>query len=194
MNVINYILSRLKLQRVLDNSGTLLELCKCFDYAIEKEVPKCFIKLRMATLYTRMFGDSLSECFAGQWFTTLFTTEFSTDLCVRIIDLFLLRGWNAMFRLGLAIIRHNEGILLLDRLLQARFDDVFNIKLTHLATAQLILDSGNIQLKANVNARFNKVFMEDTCSNQYAFTLGRLLRSLESTHTFNVLYIIYLAS
>lgn len=107
----NYILSCKRLQRVLDNSGTLSELCKCFDYAIEKELPKCYIKLRMATLYSKLYGDSLSECFASQWFTSLFTSEFSVDLSLRIVDLFLLGGWTSMFRLGLAIIRLNEGTI-----------------------------------------------------------------------------------
>ena len=111
LNILHYILTYRKLSHLLDNSSTLTDLCKCFDYTIEKLAPKCFIKLRMAALYSKVYGESLSECFAGNWFCSLFTTEFPTDFELQILDGFLLGGWSQLFKIGIALIKMNESII-----------------------------------------------------------------------------------
>ena len=95
---------------VLDNSNTISELCKCFDFAIEKTLPRAFIKMRMASLYSKMYGDSLSENFAALWFTSLFTHNFSTCLSMHMLDMFLLGGWEYVIKMGLALVKLHESM------------------------------------------------------------------------------------
>ena len=109
MNVITYILNNKKLYTLFDESSTLKDICKCFDYALEKMVPKCIIKLRMAALFAKIFSDSLTENFTIHWFTYLFSDMFSKEICLQIMEMFLLGGWCQIFKIGLAIMMINEG-------------------------------------------------------------------------------------
>ena len=106
----NFILDKQRLRKVLDNNSNVLnDVFKAFDYAIEKIIPKAFIKLRMASLYTQINGLSLCEGFATSWFTSIFTNELTDAFGLQILDMFLLGGWAYVFRVGLTFIKLNEG-------------------------------------------------------------------------------------
>ena len=93
---------------LLDNSNTLTEVCKCFDYALEKIVPKCYIKLRMASLYAKAMGESLTESFAGKWFSSIFSNVFTKEGSLQVLDMFLLGKWSILLKIGLALIKMSE--------------------------------------------------------------------------------------
>ena len=110
MKVMNFILEKHQLYKILDNHATTLsDLFRSFDYAIEKIIPKALIKLRMASLYSQISGQTLCESFATSWFTSLFANELSDHFALQVLDMFLLGGWAYIFRVGLTFIKLNEG-------------------------------------------------------------------------------------
>ncbi len=109
-NVLNHMLQYKCYSKVLDNSDTLSQLLKLFDYAIEKLVPKAFIKLRIASFYTQISSSTLCENFAMEWFTSLFSNALSDSMSLHVLDMFLVGGWGYILRFGLALIKVNEGI------------------------------------------------------------------------------------
>ena len=111
MNVINYMLQYKCLCKVLDNSDTLNQLLRLFDYTVEKLAPKAFIKLRIASFYTQISSSTLCESFAIDWFTSLFTNSLSDSMGLHVLDMFLVGGWGYIIRLGLALIKMNEGMV-----------------------------------------------------------------------------------
>ena len=75
-----------------------------FDCLLEDFLPSIhdyFVKL-----------DVQSSLYASQWFLTMFSYRFPYKIVVRIFDLFLLLGIDAIFRVSLSILRKNEYTLL----------------------------------------------------------------------------------
>eukprot|EP00835_Amoeboradix_gromovi_P000292 NODE_10_length_47437_cov_0.363429.p10 type:complete len:431 gc:universal NODE_10_length_47437_cov_0.363429:46973-45681(-) len=57
-------------------------------------------------------NDIQSNLYASQWFLTMFSYRFPYKIVVRIFDLFLILGIDAIFRISLSILRKNEYTLL----------------------------------------------------------------------------------
>eukprot|EP00939_MAST-03C_sp_MAST-3C-sp1_P001929 g1929.t1 len=67
-----------------------------FDTLVEARLPE--LRRHLAS------GSMLTECYASQWFCTVFAYSLPIGALPRIWDLFLLEGWPALFRIGLAIL------------------------------------------------------------------------------------------
>ena len=75
-----------------------------FDCLLEDFLPNIhsyFVKLNIE-----------SSLYASQWFLTMYSYRFPYNTVVRIFDLFLLLGTDAIFRIALSILRKNEYALL----------------------------------------------------------------------------------
>ena len=158
---------------VLDSSNSISELCKCFDFAIEKTLPKAFIKMRMASLYSKISGDSLSENFASLWFSSLFTYDFSTCLSMHMLDMFLLGGWEYAIKMGLALMKLHEGmVFILAQLLKAQFEDVFQLcgkfGQSKISDNEILKTVKSIDLRSEIKNRINRAFEGDSLTAEYA--------------------------
>ncbi|CAF1287473.1 unnamed protein product [Adineta steineri] len=73
----------------------------------------CLIQDNLPDLYAH-FDDLKVEChmYASQWFLTLFTAKFPLYLVFRIMDIFLYEGFNALFGVGLALLKSCQKDLL----------------------------------------------------------------------------------
>ncbi|KAI6173433.1 Ecotropic viral integration site 5-like protein [Aphelenchoides besseyi] len=74
---------------------------------------ECLIQEQQPDLYAHFNNMGFdTSMFASSWFLTLFTTTLSLDLCNRIMDLFLVDGLDAVFRVAMAILQQSKITLL----------------------------------------------------------------------------------
>lgn len=179
VSVMNFILDKHRLRKVLDNGSTVLnEVFKVFDYAIEKIIPKAFIKLRMASLYTQIAGQTLCESFATSWFTSLFANELSDSFALQILDMFLLGGWTYVFRVGLTFIKLSE-----DAILKTPFENVYSlfykIVSPKIKETVVLSELRTVELKSDIEMRINQIF--DVQQSTSESPISHLLKQRKSS-------------
>uniref|UniRef100_A0AC34F0E6 Rab-GAP TBC domain-containing protein n=1 Tax=Panagrolaimus sp. ES5 TaxID=591445 RepID=A0AC34F0E6_9BILA len=74
---------------------------------------ECIVQEQMPDLYTHFNNMGFdTSMYASSWFLTLFTTSLPLDLANRIMDLFLVDGMSAIFRVAIAILQQSRIDLL----------------------------------------------------------------------------------
>ena len=75
-----------------------------FDRLLEDRLPQVHVHLLRAGVTSSMY--------AGQWFLTLFAYKFPPELVVRVYDLVLVSGLDAILQIGLAMVQRNAQKIL----------------------------------------------------------------------------------
>uniref|UniRef100_A0A915DNN6 Rab-GAP TBC domain-containing protein n=1 Tax=Ditylenchus dipsaci TaxID=166011 RepID=A0A915DNN6_9BILA len=94
-----------RLRELYKPTMTQLGLCMFqLEVIVQEQMPDLYMHFNNMGFDTSMYASS--------WFLTLFTTTLSIDLANRIMDLFLVDGMDAIFRLALAILQQSRIELL----------------------------------------------------------------------------------
>lgn len=76
-------------------------------------VADCLVTQFLPKLSTHFEKENVHiSMYATQWLLTVFTSTFPFELVTRVWDCFLAEGWKIVYRVMLAILTANEGILL----------------------------------------------------------------------------------
>lgn len=91
------------LERLYPNSTCALQECFTqFERLVELHLPDLYQLLTTNTMTS-------SSLYLPQWFQTVFLYSQRMDLSIRVMDLIIIRGIEALFRVGLAILTISEG-------------------------------------------------------------------------------------
>ena len=82
----------------------LSEAIDIFQNVIEKQLPQ------LASFFA--LNDVMITSFASPWFHTLFSWRFPLPLVLRVFDIFLREGFSIVFRLGLALLKEWQAVLM----------------------------------------------------------------------------------
>ncbi|XP_062865476.1 EVI5-like protein isoform X2 [Trichomycterus rosablanca] len=94
-----------RLRELFKPSMAELGLCIYqFEYLLQEQLPELNVHFRSQSFHTSMYASS--------WFLTLFLTFLPLPIATRIFDIFMYEGLEIIFRVGMAILQHNQTDLI----------------------------------------------------------------------------------
>ena len=116
---------------------------KKYFYVFERLV---FIYLPELCLILRK-NNVQPSYYLAPWFITLYTNSYSTisdasnpKILIRIFDLFVLNGWNAILNLGLCLLKHFE-----EDIMKMKFEEMLTFLINDIVTKYDFFQSNNYQ-------------------------------------------------
>jgi len=101
-------------------------LLPCYKQGMPGLANNFYVFLSLMKKYMPKLNNHLLELkftpqmYASQWFLTIFAVYFPIEVVVRIWDVFLVEGRKTIFRIGLAIMKLNQKLIL-----SAPFEQIF---------------------------------------------------------------------